>query len=104
MILLINPRSARWNHRVPLSVLAVGAGLEGKYEYEIIDQNYDPRIEMTLKSIISARDVRYVGLTVMPGPQLTQAINLSAFLRSNYPAIKIIWGGTFAELRNWAGY
>jgi radical SAM superfamily enzyme YgiQ (UPF0313 family) len=98
MILLINPRSARWNHRVPLSVLAVGAGLEGKYEYEIIDQNYDPRIETTLKSLISARDVRYVGLTVMPGPQLTQAINLSMFLRSNYPAIKIIWGGTFPTI------
>jgi radical SAM superfamily enzyme YgiQ (UPF0313 family) len=98
MIILINPRSARWNHRIPLSVLAVGSGLEGKYDYRIVDQNYDVKIERTLDSIIREHRVRYVGFTVMPGPQLSNAITISQYLKLHYPSIKIIWGGTFPTI------
>ena len=37
MIVLFNPRSARWKHRLPLSILSLAAVLEGRYEYEIVE-------------------------------------------------------------------
>ena len=42
MIILYNPRSTRpRNRRLPLSVLALAAVLEGREEYEIVDGNLD---------------------------------------------------------------
>ena len=98
MIVLINPRSARWNHRVPLSILAVASGLEQKYPYAIVDGNYEHDIEQTLTDLISRHNVKYAGLTVMPGMQLSNAIEISRFLRKRFPSIKIIWGGTFPSI------
>ena len=98
MIALVNPRSARWNHRIPLSLLAVASGLEGKFDYRIVDQNYDNHIEQTLESLIDQHDLRLVGITVMPGPQLSNAILISQFLKRRHPAVRIIWGGTFSTI------
>lgn len=39
----------------------------------------------------------YVGMTVMPGPQLRQAIPYSLKIRELWPEIKQIWGGYFAS-------
>jgi radical SAM superfamily enzyme YgiQ (UPF0313 family) len=98
MIILLNPRSARWNHRLPLSILAVASGLEGKYPYHIVDENFDNDIEQTLENIISTNVIKYAGLTVMPGPQLSNAIKISKSLKERFPLIKIIWGGTFPSI------
>ena len=95
MTLLINPRSAKHNRRIPLSLLTVGAGLEDRHEYEIIDENFETDIDSLLDNLISAKHVKYVGLTVMPGPQLVRAIAISKRLKRNYPSLSIIWGGTF---------
>ena len=42
-VILVNPKmcSSR-GVRMPLSLVALGAVLEGRYEYEIIDGNIDP--------------------------------------------------------------
>src|SRR6187455_1786833 len=45
MIILLNPRSARWKHRLPLSVLSLGAVIEGRYRYFIIDGNLEPDVQ-----------------------------------------------------------
>ncbi len=43
MIILFHPRSTKpKNRRLPLSVLHLGAVLEGREEYEIVDGNADP--------------------------------------------------------------
>jgi len=98
MICLVNPRAARWKYRIPLSVLAIGASLEGHYEYDIVDGNLDGAIFSTLPDLIRDRGVKYVGFTVMPGPQLEQAILLSRLLRERFPSVVIIWGGYFPTL------
>ena len=41
MIALLNPRSARWKHRIPLSILTLGAALEDKFQYHLIDSNLE---------------------------------------------------------------
>src|ERR1043165_2019112 len=76
MILLFNPRSARWKHRLPLSLLSLGAALEGRYEYEIVDGNFETNALATLTRTISDKRIRYFGVTVMPGPQLIEAITI----------------------------
>ncbi len=98
MICLVNPRSARWRYRVPLSVLSIGASIEGIYDYEIVDGNLDPDIFTSLPNLVREKGIRYVGFTVMPGPQLEQAILLSRRLREEFPSIVIIWGGYFPTL------
>jgi anaerobic magnesium-protoporphyrin IX monomethyl ester cyclase len=32
-VILFNPRSAKWKHRIPNSILQVGASIHGKHEY-----------------------------------------------------------------------
>ena len=98
MILLLNPKSARFGFRVPNSLLYLGAFLENKYEYEIFDENLDPDVESTLIKLIRTKDVKYLGLTVMPGPQLHRAVPISKKIKSLFPEIKILWGGYFPSL------
>jgi radical SAM superfamily enzyme YgiQ (UPF0313 family) len=98
MILLFNPRSARWKHRLPLSLLSLGAALEGRYEYEIVDGNFEANAEQTLSRTILEKGVRYFGVTVMPGPQLVEAITITQALKARFPQLVVIWGGYFPSL------
>ena len=95
-VILFNPRSGKWKHRIPNSILQVGASIENKYKVIYIDGNLEVDPWQKIEETISKHDVAYFGCTVMPGPQLKQAIPLSKKLRTNYPKIKIIWGGYFA--------
>ncbi|MEK6571458.1 MAG: radical SAM protein [Bacteroidota bacterium] len=97
-IILLNPRSAKWNHRAPLSLLALGAVLEGKHDYAIIDENYEGKVERKLTEEIRAHRVKYLGVTVMPGPQLARAVPISSTMKARFPDLKIIWGGTFPTI------
>lgn len=98
MICLVNPRTTNWKPRVPLSVLSIGASLDGFYEYVIADGNLDGDLFSTLPALVQERNLKYIGFSVMPGPQLTEAITLSKLLRRQFPSLKIIWGGYFPSL------
>ncbi len=98
MITLLNPRSARWKFRLPLSILSLGAELEGRYPYQIVDGNFESDAETVLAQRIEASDTRYLAITVMPGPQLGQAIPLTESLRRRFPELVVIWGGYFPSL------
>ena len=98
MIALVNPRSARWKHRIPLSILSLAAVLEGRHAYELIDGNIDGNVRERLLTGIRDRGVRYVGISVMPGPQLAEAIRLTQEIKSERPDVCVIWGGYFATL------
>ena len=98
MILLLNPRSASVNRRIPLSLLTVGAGLEGRFDYEILDENFHYPIDSYLERRIREKEVRYLCMTVMPGPQLVRAIHLSKLMKSVFPHLTIVWGGSFPTI------
>lgn len=95
MIILLNPKSADFSFRPPVALLYLGALLEGKYEYLIVDQNHDKKVLNTLIDLVKEKDVKYIGMTVMPGPQMIHAIPISKELKRIYPHLKIIWGGYF---------
>jgi len=95
MIILLNSKSATHSFRPPNALLYLGALLEGKYDYEIVDQNFDKNVLQTLTKLIKEKNVKYLGITVMPGPQMIHAIPISKELKRIYPALKIVWGGYF---------
>ncbi len=98
MIALLNPTSARWSYRFPLSIMHVGAELEDKYPYEIFDQNIDKQSVKKIEQLAASGELKYLAMTVMPGPQLMQAIPIAKHLKARFPNLTIIWGGYFATL------
>jgi len=98
-VLLINPRMcSRRSMRLPLSLLALGAALEGRHEYEILDGNADGDAPERALAAVAAGEVSLVGVSVMPGPQVAPAIALSAAIRAVRPEVPIVWGGYFPTM------
>lgn len=98
-VILINPRMcSRRSMRLPLSLLALGAVLEGKYDYHIVDGNADPDAIGTALRLLADAPRALVGVTVMPGPQVAPAIEVSCAVRAARPDVPIIWGGYFPTL------
>ncbi|HSH02215.1 MAG TPA: radical SAM protein [Anaerolineae bacterium] len=78
-----------------MSLLAVAAVLEPDYNYTIVDGNLEDDPLATLDQLIRQTDNPLLGLTVMPGPQLTQAVPLCRTLKERHPHLLIVWGGYF---------
>lgn len=95
-VLLFNPRSANAKHRIPNSILQVGASIHGLYDYVLVDGNLERDPWEKIRGYLSSGKFRFFGCTVMPGPQLRQAIPFSKMIREQFPEIGIIWGGYFA--------
>ena len=78
-----------------MSLLALGAVLEGRHEYEIVDGNLLTNPDQDLLNIIGTTKPSALGLTVMPGPQLNQAVPLTRRIKQKFPDLPVIWGGYF---------
>lgn len=94
-ILLFNPKSANAKYRIPNSILNIAAAVEGKYEWVIVDGNCEKDAQAKIESYLSTGEFKYLGFTVMPGPQLRQAIIASKAIKAKFPFTKMIWGGYF---------
>ncbi|MCC6865213.1 MAG: B12-binding domain-containing radical SAM protein [Ignavibacteria bacterium] len=97
MIALVNPRSANWGFRVPNSILTLGAFLEERYEYEIIDENLGTNAGYKIAKLVQ-KGIKYIGITVMPALQLRRAYAISKEIKERFPTVTIIWGGYFPSL------
>ncbi len=100
MIVLYNPASsANRKPILPMSLLAVGAMLEGRHDYCIVDGNLeaDPleALDTALRSGPDGLPRRLLACTVMPGPQLRQAVSLCQQLRTRFADLIVVWGGYF---------
>lgn len=105
MIIFVNPRATRpGNRRFPLSVMAIGAALDGRESWQIVDGNMpDIDVETRISDCVSAHrgtgdPVRAIAFTVMPGPQLANAVPLAKKIRSRHSDVPIVWGGNFGSL------
>jgi anaerobic magnesium-protoporphyrin IX monomethyl ester cyclase len=94
-ILLFNPRSQTYKARLPNSILQVAASVEGKFAHAIVDGNLEDDPWPKIEAYLSTGSIGYFACTVMPGPQLKQAIPYSRRIRDKFPSVKIIWGGYF---------
>lgn len=95
-IILFNPRSANAKHRIPNSILQVGASIHGKFEYVFVDGNLEKNSWQKIKHYFDSGDFKYFCSTVMPGPQLKEAIPFTKKIKELYPDSITIWGGYFA--------
>src|SRR5215470_2516812 len=99
MILLYNPVSSPSKKPVlPMSLLSLGALLEGKVEYRIIDGNLVADGLGALRGALRETGADVLGVTVMPGPQLSNAVPICRTLKAEFPKLTIVWGGYFPSL------
>ncbi|HYO87093.1 MAG TPA: cobalamin-dependent protein [Candidatus Limnocylindrales bacterium] len=95
-VLLYNPISTSpGKQRLPLSLLAVAAVIAEDYEVEFIDGNLiaDPAAHIIERA--QATGAKLLACTVMPGPQLRQAVPVCKQVKAALPGLTILWGGYF---------
>lgn len=96
-VILFNPRSAKAKHRIPNSILQIGASIHGRYDYVFVDGNMENNPWEVIVEYLKTGDFKYFGCTVMPGPQLKEAIPFTKKIKLEFPEVKTIWGGYFAS-------
>lgn len=96
-VLLFNPFAAKYGYRIPNSILQVAASISGKFDFAIVDGNREEDPWPTIAQYLQTGEFKYFGCTVMPGPQLKQAIPFTKRIREEFPDIVNIWGGYFAS-------
>jgi anaerobic magnesium-protoporphyrin IX monomethyl ester cyclase len=97
VLILYNPTSTSPGKApLPLSLMALAAVLEDRFEYKIVDGNLLSAPETDLPDMLLALNATALGMSVMPGPQLNQAVPLAKRIRQMLPELPIIWGGYFA--------
>ena len=96
-IIIFNPRSANSKHRIPNTILQVGASIEGKYDYTFVDGNMESNPLERIAGYFKTGEYKYFCTTVMPGPQLKQAIPFTKKIKEEFPKVVTVWGGYFAS-------
>ncbi|PTQ95123.1 radical SAM superfamily enzyme YgiQ (UPF0313 family) [Mucilaginibacter yixingensis] len=94
-VLLFNPRSAENKPRIPNSIMNIAASINGKYEWVIVDGNCEQDASAKIESYLQTGEFSYLGFSVMPGPQLRQAIPIAKLVKQKFPKTTMIWGGYF---------
>lgn len=99
MILFFNPLSTTPGKQpLPLSVLSLAAVCEGREPWDLVDGNLiaDPVSEIVARlSRVPESQGPLLAVTVMPGPQLSQAVPVCRAVRAALPHVPIVWGGYF---------
>ena len=73
----------------------IAASIDGIYDWVIVDGNREENPYEKIYSYLKTGDFKYIGFTVMPGPQTKQAIPFSKRLKTDFPNTVMIWGGYF---------
>ena len=114
MIVLFNPISTTPGKQpLPLSLMSLAAVLESEgptlrsdlkvgpstsIPWILVDGNIvpDPAAEIIARLTAAPRsEVSLLAVSVMPGPQLTQAVAVCARVKAALPDVPIVWGGYF---------
>jgi radical SAM superfamily enzyme YgiQ (UPF0313 family) len=95
-LILYNPQSSAARKRImPFSLLALGAVLEGRHPYVIVDGNCEDDAFAALRRHVAA-GANVLAVTAMPGPQLAHAVPHCRALKAEFPGLQVVWGGYFA--------
>jgi radical SAM superfamily enzyme YgiQ (UPF0313 family) len=100
MIVLFNPVSTTPGKQpLPLSLMSLAAVLEARGDaWSLVDGNVaaNPAAEIIARLInVPRAHVPLVGVTVMPGPQIAQALQVCRAVKAALPHVPIVWGGYF---------
>ena len=98
-VLLINPAiTSRRRARFPLSIMTMAAALEERHDSTLIDGNVERDAAGAARRALREQRFDAVGITVMGGPQVATAIEVSQAVRDAAPGLPIVWGGYFPTL------
>jgi radical SAM superfamily enzyme YgiQ (UPF0313 family) len=98
-VLLINPAiTAADRARFPLSLLALAAAIEPRHDVTLVDANVEADAPERVRHLLAERRFDAIGVTVMGGPQLRTAMELSRVVRASHSQVPIVWGGYFPSL------
>jgi anaerobic magnesium-protoporphyrin IX monomethyl ester cyclase len=100
MIVLFNPLSTSPGKQpLPLSLMTLAAVLEQRGDvWSLVDGNIsaDPAGQIIAHlSAVPRTAIALLAVTVMPGPQLTQAVAVCRRVKRELPHVPIVWGGYF---------
>jgi radical SAM superfamily enzyme YgiQ (UPF0313 family) len=79
-------------------MLTLAAQLEGRYLYRILDGNVTADLVSSVLAALGDAASAVAAISVMPGPQVAPAIEVSAAIRAARPDVPIVWGGYFPTL------
>jgi len=96
-IILFNPRSSAGRTPVlPMSLLSIGAVLEERFPYVIVDGNLiDDAVAAIEGEIDGDAASTILAVTVMPGPQLEHALPVCRELKRRHGDLMVVWAGYF---------
>ena len=89
-VVLYNPQAVFFT--MPLALLAIGSELDPDlFEVVTIDARLDPDAENTL--LAQARDALCLGITVLTGAPISDALRISRAVKRAIPSLPVVWGG-----------
>ena len=95
-VLFYNPTSTSpGKQRLPLSLLSIASVIEADYDCEFIDGNLVRDPAAVIIDRARATRAKLLAVTVMPGPQLQQAVPVCKQIKAALPELTIVWGGYF---------
>ena len=97
MIIFYNPRSTTPGKQpLPLSLLSLAAFVGPRWPWVLVDGNVtdDPGGEILAHAGRASQRV-VLAVTVMPGPQLSEAVPVCRRVKQQRPDVAVIWGGYF---------
>lgn len=94
-VVLYNPKAVFWT--MPLGLIAVGSALdESKYEVKIVDARIER--DPIAKLLAEAQDALCVGMGVLTGDPIHDALDASRAIKQSYPHMPVVWGGWHPSL------
>jgi anaerobic magnesium-protoporphyrin IX monomethyl ester cyclase len=89
-VVLYNPQAVFFT--MPLALLAIGSELDPDlFEVVTIDARLDPDAENSV--LAHARDALCIGITVLTGAPISDALHISRAVKRALPRLPVIWGG-----------
>lgn len=100
-ILLVYPKlglAGELVQHLPLSLLyAVAETVKAGYDVDILDVRLDPgHWRQNLEAKLRPQTM-LVGLSVLTGTPILNALEISRYLRAHHPQVKVVWGGPHAS-------
>lgn len=94
-VLLYNPEAVFYD--MPLALLSIGSALDPEqYDVRIIDARVN--IDQVANVLEAARDAVCMGVTVLTGRPLRDAIDKTRLIKKAYPDLPVVWGGWHPSL------
>lgn len=92
-----SPKQKKQHFSLPLGLLTVATSVQAAgYRVKLIDQRADSDWKQTLLADLQTHPI-CVGITVMTGPQIWWALQVSEFVKNN-STVPVVWGGVHGSL------